>query len=278
MSRERLHQLRRLSEMLRRFDDAEHDQAMLLLDSLGDAHLRRAVYERLVTGDRCSTALRLIKAPDAVFQASNQLPREDRFPQWSMWWTRYLAEPTLTPALAAPLARLDLYGSLPDCCPAVIGTLPLGIDVPGSDLDIALQVLNVKQTALRLRELWGHLPDFTVTRGKTQGAPSALVGFSLDGLPVEIFASRLPLMHQHGVAHFHIEVTLLGLLGPSFREAVMRHRAAGLKTEPAFAEALKLPGDPYEAVLRLQTHTDDAIVTCWEGLQPMDRPAPMMPR
>lgn len=43
------------------------------------------------------------------------------------------------------------------------------------------------------------------------------------------------------------------------RRAVARERRAGLKTEPAFARALGLDGDPYERLWTLSWSEDDAI-------------------
>lgn len=48
-----------------------------------------------------------------------------------------------------------------------------------------------------------------------------------------------------------VEYKLLQQHGEDFRQQVVALKKAGIKTEPAFAKLLQLPGDPYEALLQL---------------------------
>jgi hypothetical protein len=50
------------------------------------------------------------------------------------------------------------------------------------------------------------------------------------------------------------------------RPYFVRLRANGRKTEPAFAAALGLHGDPYEAMLRLQLGADSQLCARIKGL------------
>lgn len=61
-----------------------------------------------------------------------------------------------------------------------------------------------------------------------------------------------------------VEVRLLALFGPEFRRAVVCRKERGMKTEPAFADVLDLPGDPYRTVLDLAGWTDADLL----GLYP----------
>lgn len=72
------------------------------------------------------------------------------------------------------------------------------------------------------------------------------------GWEIELFCQKTATDHQWGVRHFRVEARLLAL-GPHLKEAVMRLKREGLKTEPAFAKVLSLPGDPYVALLELET-------------------------
>ncbi|MNU07861.1 hypothetical protein D3C72_2536480 [compost metagenome] len=56
-----------------------------------------------------------------------------------------------------------------------------------------------------------------------------------------------------------VEARLLTLLGNEGREEVRKLKLAGLKTEPAFGQVLKLAGDPYEALLALYDWDDRQI-------------------
>ncbi len=63
--------------------------------------------------------------------------------------------------------------------------------------------------------------------------------------------------------HFQIERRLLALFGVDFQSRVVALKRQGIKTEPAFAALLKLPGDPYEALLTLGAWTDDRLQMLW---------------
>ena len=56
---------------------------------------------------------------------------------------------------------------------------------------------------------------------------------------------------QWGVRHFRIEERLLAP-NADLRRKVLELKRQGMKTEPAFAKVFGLPGDPYEAILRLE--------------------------
>ena len=58
--------------------------------------------------------------------------------------------------------------------------------------------------------------------------------------------------------HFRIEERLLAL-NPDLRPKVLELKRQGMKTEPALAKVLGLPGDPYEAILRLEDLDDPAL-------------------
>ena len=75
----------------------------------------------------------------------------------------------------------------------------------------------------------------------------------------EIFGQAKPVTEQTGWRHFTLEQRLLALGGQNLAATVMAFRREGLKTEPAFAAALKLQGDPYEVLLDISDLDDDAL-------------------
>lgn len=84
----------------------------------------------------------------------------------------------------------------------------------------------------------------------SSGGRSALVcSFRACGVEIEVFAENVPATRQNGYLHMITEYELLRTCGSRLRDRVMELKLAGLKTEPAFAVALDLPGDPYEAIL-----------------------------
>lgn len=88
---------------------------------------------------------------------------------------------------------------------------------------------------------------------------SNVASFRVLGWDMEIFGSRIPVAEQPAWRHFDVEKRLLSLGGQRLRDVVMRFRAAGMKTEPAFATALGLAGNPYDALLSLQMLGDDQL-------------------
>jgi hypothetical protein len=73
---------------------------------------------------------------------------------------------------------------------------------------------------------------------------------------VEVFASPVEVDLQAGWRHFLVEGRLLDLAGEALRRRVLELRRAGASTEPAFAAALDLQGDPYAALYRLSQAPD----------------------
>ena len=142
--------------------------------------------------------------------------------------------------------------------PRIVGTLPLGIAVPGSDIDI---VCHAPDPNAFVDIVWAHYrsaDDFLLYRW-TSGTRPAIARFVWDGWPFELFGDLLPVDRQQGWIHFEVERRLLALDDGRLRRAVGKLRADGLKTEPAFAAVLGIPGDPYRGLLELSAETDVAL-------------------
>jgi Domain of unknown function (DUF4269) len=134
----------------------------------------------------------------------------------------------------------------------LVGTIPIGIDEPDSDLDVICHATDAAAFAAELRRLYGRAPDFQL------GADSAVIvaGFSSLGQRFEVFGQDRPVREQAGFRHMVVEWRLLELGGDRLRGEVRRLRRAGAKTEPAFAAALGLAGDPYLRLLELFEASD----------------------
>lgn len=147
--------------------------------------------------------------------------------------------------------------------PVITGTIPLAIDVAASDLDVCCKVAPAAQGAFEalVRQHYGHLPGFRVSRFSSRGHASLVCGFSYEGLPVELFGQGLPTAQQYAFRHLVLEAALLEAGGEAWRTAVRRLKQQGVKTEPAFAQLLGLPGDPYEALLGLEGQSLAALRT-----------------
>lgn len=85
-----------------------------------------------------------------------------------------------------------------------------------------------------------------------------IVQFRAHDWDIELFCQSIPTNEQWGVRHFQVEQRLLKF-NPKLRSVVQQLKRDGLKTEPAFAAALGLPGDPYESLLELEALSDDEL-------------------
>lgn len=137
--------------------------------------------------------------------------------------------------------------------PLVAGTFPLGISVDNSDIDVILQARDLQALGNELREAFQNHADFSIRNTEKSGKATLICNFTFNGVPFELFAQDEPSVLQAAYRHFLAEERALKFGGDHLRGRVLALRAQGLKTEPAFAKALGLPGEPYEAVFKLAT-------------------------
>lgn len=162
------------------------------------------------------------------------------------------------------LQRLDLLAALARFDPHVAGTPPLGLDLPGSDIDVLCHVADTDAFARTVWDFASNHERFAIHQWTGERRP-VVASFVAHGWTIEIFGASCPVVQQSGWRHFTVERRLLMLGGDIFRTAVMERRRGGLKTEPAFAEVLGLAGDPYSALLDVETRSDADLVRLLNG-------------
>lgn len=156
------------------------------------------------------------------------------------------------------LHGVGVLSSLARFDPHVAGTPPLGLDLADSDIDVLCHAPDSKEFTLAVRAAFGNHPGFAARQWVSGGRP-VIANFEAEGWTFELFGSRQPTEEQIGWRHFRIEQRLLLIGGEALRTLVMDERRKGLKTEPALAAVLHLSGNPYEALLRLETWSDEAL-------------------
>ncbi|MFC3441632.1 DUF4269 domain-containing protein [Sphingobium rhizovicinum] len=161
------------------------------------------------------------------------------------------------PSYAQALARSDALARLALFDPHVVGTPPLGIDLPASDIDIVCEAPDLPAFAAHLRAAFCDEADFALHERPDLDA--VIASFTAHGWPFEIFGQNRPIARQDGWRHFQIEERLLRIGGTRLRAAIVDLRHSGLKTEPAFASLLGLAGDPYAALLELDSESDACL-------------------
>jgi hypothetical protein len=165
--------------------------------------------------------------------------------------TEYLKQGTASQQEAfSILERHKILQLLAEFDPILVGTIPLAINVPGSDLDIACECKDLKGFIQKVYEHFSHLPAFSVAITSINSIPTVLAHFQAGNYPVEIFAQNVPVRQQSGYLHMIKEYEILQHEGAAFREQILQLKYSGLKTEPAFAQLLNLEGDPYLSLLK----------------------------
>ena len=165
---------------------------------------------------------------------------------------------TIRPRFQTIIDDLALPERLASFRPVVIGTPPLGLATEASDIDIACTASDLAGFGDTARLHFGDFHRFALSWFRNSDEPSLVASFDCAGWTIELFCQEIDVENQAGVRHFRVEQRLLDL-EPSLRQDVLRLKRLGIKTEPAFARLLKLQGDPYDAMLDLETETDDAL-------------------
>jgi len=152
----------------------------------------------------------------------------------------------------AVLEELNLFSLLRAYNPVLAGTIPIGIYLPSSDLDVICYASQLQQFARVVQAHYGRYPSFRSKEKLVRGEPSVVACFEHGGFGIELFAQAIPTEQQFAFRHMVVEDRLLQQHGPAFRQQVIHLKQQGYKTEPAFAHLLGLTGDPYLQLLELE--------------------------
>ncbi|MBO3270097.1 DUF4269 domain-containing protein [Hymenobacter defluvii] len=155
------------------------------------------------------------------------------------------------------LQALGIMATLQAFDPVLAGTIPLSIATPASDLDVICAVFPKQEQAFRalLHTHYADLPGFVLRETVGQGQPAIVCNFQYQAFAVEVFGQACPSRQQYAVRHMLVEQRVLEAGGEPWRAAVQQLKQQGIKTEPAFATLLQLPGNPYDALLALEHYT-----------------------
>ncbi len=140
--------------------------------------------------------------------------------------------------------------------PLLAGTIPLGIDIEGSDLDILCRWKDPVVFQDLLYRAFHSYPSYELNRAEIDGRNTIICRFEIDSFPIEVFGQNRPTKTMEAWRHLLNEFQLLQEQGNTLREEVIRLKKQGMKTEPAFANALDWNGDPYELMLNIERSTD----------------------
>jgi len=138
--------------------------------------------------------------------------------------------------------------------PILTGTIPIGIDIASSDLDIICNSSDLQKIQLLITNHFGNYVSFSDNLSDDVYVAS----FIADGFEIEVFAQTTPSLLQNAYRHMVVEYRLLILAGERLRDEIIRLKEEGYKTEPAFGQLLGLSG-PFEELLHMESLSDEDL-------------------
>lgn len=150
------------------------------------------------------------------------------------------------------LERHHIFEKLKYYSPILAGTVPIEIDIEGSDLDLIFEVdLRFEEDFLDDLMFSRFIPyDVDVEYPIINGEKCITLNFILEGFPIEIFGQNKPTVQQNAYLHMITEHRILQEKGEEFKQKIIELKKQGIKTEPAFGMLLGLE-NPYEDLLKL---------------------------
>ncbi|MDW9382561.1 DUF4269 domain-containing protein [Chryseobacterium sp. JV558] len=151
------------------------------------------------------------------------------------------------------LAKHQIFEKLKEYSPILAGTVPIEIDIEGSDLDIIFEVdLRFEKDFLdeiMFNRLIPYDVETKVEYPIINGEKCITLNFMLEGFPIEIFGQNKPTKQQNAYLHMIAEYKILQEKGEKFKQKIIELKKEGIKTEPAFGILLGLK-NPYEDLLK----------------------------
>lgn len=155
------------------------------------------------------------------------------------------------------LTKNQILSKLKDYFPILVGTIPINIDIESSDLDIICYWINKDKFITILKKAFNNQHNFKIDEDLSNNSVTA--NFLLNDFEIEIFGQNIPTKKQDAYKHMMIENELLEKKGDDFRNQIIELKMKGYKTEPAFAFALGLIGNPYIELLKFENKIDEII-------------------
>ncbi|WP_421350477.1 DUF4269 domain-containing protein [Aeromonas veronii] len=207
--------------------------------------------------DLCRLGTDKTAAPAAVFPSVSSTAS----PNWRR--LDYLAHGNPRQRSAHALLSAGVWDELATQCAdlALVSTLAIGLDRPGSDLDILCQHPDPAEFAATLeaqgwqasakdQNVWLLERTFSCL---DQSCADTGSDTSEASWPLELYVTPAPIETLNGWRHLTLMAALLERFGDAFFHEVLRLRLEeGLKGEAAICRLLGLAGDPYAALLTLE--------------------------
>lgn len=150
------------------------------------------------------------------------------------------------------LTHKQILSKLKHFDPILVGTIPINIDIENSDLDIICCVTSNQSFIETVKHNFRNEKHFTIREQQNVANPAIVANFMVNSFEIELFGQNIPTRQQFAYRHLIVEHNLLNQYGEEFRQQIVKLKRQGHKTEPAFAIALGLTGNPYTELLKLE--------------------------
>ncbi|UVI32753.1 DUF4269 domain-containing protein [Paenibacillus spongiae] len=164
------------------------------------------------------------------------------------------------------LNELGTLESLQPYHPLLVGTVPIGIDIAGSDLDIICEARDMDRFEETVKQLYQTYENYRLRRRSVHGIERIVAGFTYEGWPIEIFGQPVVTTHQNGFRHMVVEYRILEALNDEGKARIRQLKETGLGTEPAFGVYLSIQDDPYPFLLRMYDWEDEELLAFLHNL------------
>jgi len=146
------------------------------------------------------------------------------------------------------LSGYRIFEKLKACSPVLAGTVPIGIDVEGSDLDVICEAKDKLEFEKLLINSFSEF-ELKVKSFEINGENAVTGQFMAEGFLIEIFGQNKPAVAQDAYRHMIAEYRILQEKDDDFKNRIIALKKQGIKTEPAFGILLGLD-HPYEDLLK----------------------------
>ena len=150
------------------------------------------------------------------------------------------------------LVKHNIFEKLSEFNPTLVGSVPIGIDIEGSDLDIICEWRGKMNFINTLKANFSSKHEFLYREVVKNEMETVICSFQIDNVKFEVFGQNRPIKEQQAYRHLLIEYRILMEKGEEFMGKIIELKKLGYKTEPAFAAILCIEGDSYQAILDLK--------------------------
>lgn len=151
------------------------------------------------------------------------------------------------------LSENSILSQLKHYDPILVGTIPINIAIETSDLDIICCFEDKQEFKNSITDSFSNEKNFKIREYQNLDTSAIVSNFYVGDFEIELFGQQIPTTNQMAYRHLIVEHKLLLQHGEIFRQLIIELKKQGCKTEPAFAIALGLKGDPYMELLKFET-------------------------